>query len=654
MGLLDLTREVVTEYKADVSEHVGALEELEGAEAELAEHELEQATAREEQAESFISSLAKVTIAVTALKEIGDVIWEGYNEGVKEAQLESTAAGVNIEALSEAAGGLKTNMELLEFAAKANSSAFHNTQDDMNTAEEAMRALEARGVPAQQAFDAVTGAMDNLKTKGLQSLGVYVDTTKEKFDENGQVLGTYNEKLEQHTKVMESLKAVALEVADGQDKVGDSMKRSQASLSDSWAELKTGLGQLVESMQPLLDALSTAVGLIAKIAKYAGNDGNSDEPGFFDKAIGIVTGTSGVMDAQAAAAAMNTAQNGTDSTLAAGGAFSNSIIAGAHKQRSIDAAQAAAIAPAGSGDVDMQSEEMNVSADVKAARKADAKTYIEALSKALLASAYTAAGEGANNDASHAQLFDKAGKPISTGNTLIGSSATTASVGDTNSLTSAAGQGLTEGNTQAMIDGIQKAADAAQKLQLKNDETLLSKTFGKTGDFDLYKKGFEALTSTVGTMYDALVSGSEPAMQAVKKVIGSSVEAVGKQMAVEALKEGAYALGDVALGNFTGAASHAAAAAEFAAGAVIAGVVARELGAGSSGNTPSSGSSGSSASSSSSSTTSSTATPATATPTQSVIVIGNSFANDSPRMQAIKASQLVALATGNTPAGTSS
>jgi hypothetical protein len=212
------------------------------------------------------------------------------------------------------------------------------------------------------------------------------------------------------------------------------------------------------------------------------------------------------------------------------------------------------------------------------------------------------------------------------------------------------------GNEQQILEDVQKQAADAQKLQFAQNETMLSKTFGKVGDLDLYKKGFDALTTTVGSMYDAIVSGSEPAAQAIRKAIGASVEAVGKQMSIEALKEAAYAIGDLAIGNVAGAGQHATAAAEFAAGAIIAGVVASELGAGSSGSS-SSGSSGSSGGSSggggssSGGSSSGSATPATSAP---VIVIGNSFADDTPRMRQNKAQQLVSLALGSTPAGTSS
>lgn len=645
MSLGSLTREIVTEYTADVSEYVAALEELEGKEAELAAAEKEQAEARQESAESFLGTLAKVTLAITAIKEIGDVVWEGYNESIKEAHLESAAFGVDIDALSQSAGGLKTHMELLEFAAKANSSAFHNTQADMQTALEAMRALEARGVPAQEAFDAVTNAMDNLKTRGLSSLGVYVDTTKEKFDDAGNVVGGYSAKLELHQKVMQSLKATADEVSDGQDKLGDSMKRSQVTLSDSWAELKKGLGQLAESMKPLLDSLAQAVGLIAKISKNLPDD--SDES-IWSAAWGYVKGgAGGELSSMVKGRGVNNAYEGTGGYLGSDSVFGRAASAGFAQQAKVDAAQQAAErgTPA-----EINMPELELHPKPTAEQKAAAKDAADKLAIALMKTAYIEAGDAANNPTLALTDSDRLG--------ILGKKANLGQARDNGSLGSVANTTMLDKkgdavDEQSILDNFNKmqAQDAVTQkaLAFKANDTMLEKTFGKVGDFDLYKKAFEGMTSAVGTMYDAIVSGSEPAAQAVKKAIGASVDAVGKQMAIESLKEAAYAIGDVAIGDFAGAASHATAAAEFAAGAVIAGVVAHELGAGSS-TTPTSGS-GSSGSSSGSGGSSST--PAAAAATPPVIVIGDSFANDTARMRQTKAQKYVNLALGTTSAGTS-
>lgn len=647
MGLLSLSREVVTEYKADVSEHIAGLEELEGKEAELAAAEKERAEALAEQAESFLGTLAKITLAVTAFKELGDVVWDGYKEGIKEAHLESAALGVDIEALSRYAGGLKTNMELLEFAAKANSSAFHNTQGDMELAEQAMRALEARGVPAQQAFDAVTGAMDNLKVKGLASVGIYVDTTKAKFDEGGEVIGSYNQKLEVHKKVMESLEPLAAEVANGQDNIGDSMTRTGVKLSDSWAELKKGLGQLAESMKPLLESLAQAVGLIAKISKNLPDD--SDES-IWSAAWGYAKGgLSGEAGSMMKGRGVNNAYEGTAGYYSQDSVFGKAIRSGFNSQASIDA-QTRQQQSDSAANTEIQMPDLDLHPKMTAEQKAAAKDAADKLAIALMKTAYIEAGDAANNPTLALTDSDRLG--------ILGKKANLGQARDNGSLGSTANTTMLDKkgdavDEQSILDNFNKmqAQDAVTQkaLAYKANDTMLEKTFGKVGDFDLYKKAFEGMTSAVGTMYDAIVSGSEPAAQAVKKAIGASVDAVGKQMAIESLKEAAYAIGDVAIGDFAGAASHATAAAEFAAGAVIAGVVAHELGAGSS-TTPTSGS-GSSGSSSSSGGSSSTPAPAAATPP--VIVIGDSFANDTARMRQTKAQKYVNLALGTTSAGTS-
>src|SRR5690606_32196315 len=58
------------------------------------------------------------------------------------------------------------------------------------------------------------------------------------------------------------------------------------------------------------------------------------------------------------------------------------------------------------------------------------------------------------------------------------------------------------------------------------------------------------------------------------------LRSVANQMLVESLKHAAYAVGNLAFGNFSAAGTHAAASAAFGAGALTAGAIAREMGAG--------------------------------------------------------------------------
>ena len=146
---------------------------------------------------------------------------------------------------------------------------------------------------------------------------------------------------------------------------------------------------------------------------------------------------------------------------------------------------------------------------------------------------------------------------------------------------------------------------------------------------------------------NAWISGSESAGAAIKKALGGAIQAVADQMLVESLKNAAYAVGQFALFLGTGdpkaaasATAYGAAAAEFAAGAAVAAVVAKSLG----GSASTAGGGKSTAPGGGVPTTSPNGTGAA--PAGVTIVYGDSFANDSPRRQAVRARQLIGKALG--------
>jgi hypothetical protein len=621
MGLLGLGREVLTEFKADISDHKAKVKELEGAEKQLAITELEAAEARNEHLEGWIEKIGKVTLALVAVKEVGDIIWDGYKEGVKEARLETAAAGVDIERLSEAAGGLHTHMQLLEFAAKANKSAFKLTQEQMEDAEHAMRALERRGVPTAEAIDAVTTAVVTGRTKGLEPYGVIVDKHIKKLQEQGEESLTLAERTQVHTKAMEALKIVGEGVADSQDQVGESMQRTETKLTDSWSELKKALGQLVVVMQPFIEQLASAADSLSKIGDVKGGHGT-----LFNLANIVSFGQAQRNFGGRIAREINDSQAASDATLA--GISMPSDDGGSATSNDVSPALQAAL------DRHLRQQLEQFKKTVKqveaAQRKADeeyARSSQEALARLIL---HSAAGASNSNQVAGGRTSS------------LGAAADTSDgfhFGDPNyDIDQAMGRQRSQLAERDAEAGSRESRYAA--FNAKQGEKLLEKTFGPVGEFELYKKGFDALTGAVGSMYDAIVSGQESASAAFKKFVGQSVAAVGKQMAIEAVKETAYALGNLAIGNMPGAAAHGLAAAEFAAGAVVAGVVAHELGYGGGTSARSGGGAGAPQSYGSSGGGSGGAGHSV------TIVYADPFADDSPRMRQLKAQKLVNLALG--------
>ena len=123
----------------------------------------------------------------------------------------------------------------------------------------------------------------------------------------------------------------------------------------------------------------------------------------------------------------------------------------------------------------------------------------------------------------------------------------------------------------------------------KTRETFMESTFGPVGQFDAYKQAFDGFTGAVTAGYGAMVDGTMSFGKAFKQAVAGALKATGAQMLIESLKEAAYGIGSLAIGNGAGAAAHFKSSALFLAGSVAAGVAANQLGGGA---TPAAGGAG--------------------------------------------------------------
>lgn len=181
-------------------------------------------------------------------------------------------------------------------------------------------------------------------------------------------------------------------------------------------------------------------------------------------------------------------------------------------------------------------------------------------------------------------------------------------------------------------------------------QTFLESMFGSIEEIDLYKQSWESLGSVFGAFtdalsagYTALVTGTEPFGQAMKKMAASSILAAGAASVVDAARETALGFGALAFGPIGGvtAAAHFKSAALHAAVAAGAGLAARGLSGGASG-----GSSGGAASA-----------PPSSAPTRGggggsggggggeqrpiILVVGEHFGQMSARQRRIEAEEAV-------------
>ncbi len=647
MGLLDLHREIVTEFRADISDHKAKVKELDGAEKELAETELANAEARNEHISSWLEGAAKVALAITAVKELGEIAWEGYLDGVKDAKLANAAYGISIEKLKEASHGLVTENKLLEFAAKANKAAFRNSQADMENAQRAMYALTQQGRDQAAATDAVSNAINNLKVKGLTDMGIYVDTSKVKFDESGNVLDNYDNKLELHQKILDAVKMKADEVSEGQEGIGDSMGKTVVDLQDAWDELKKGLGQLVVAFEPILKALALTAKLAAEIAKNGKLETNSG----------------GGIDWQAQAASMSNGKINAESYRGKDN-LGQGLDALAQAQTAIEGLSNVRLGVFNAGLDKLKGESLDALKDTL--QKLDYLGNIEMGDDTIV--------DKATREAIAARAKEEARRLRELSN-KVEKQLTDDLLAQLQEESGAKEVGIDQigkanASGQADIDRAKHSAEAAKKLQTdlekmskeigeqpgkdeKARQTGLAKVFGPIGDFDLYAEAFKALEGAVSGAMGAWIDGSMSAGDAFKKFIGEALKSLASQMAVESLKNAAYGIASLVPGPFfnPGAAGgYFAASAAFAGGAALAAVGAKEFGAGSS-----SASAGGSAGAAAGSSTSSGAPGGGANQNTGAVTIvyENGFTDQSPRMRQSTAKKLVNLALG-TSAGRNS
>lgn len=195
------------------------------------------------------------------------------------------------------------------------------------------------------------------------------------------------------------------------------------------------------------------------------------------------------------------------------------------------------------------------------------------------------------------------------------------------------------------------SAKASRAEQLEKQREQLQTMFGEASPFrgiDLITRGFDALTESAGAAFDALISGSESAGAAFMNALGGMLKSDAIHAGVQAIKEGAWALGSLAFGDAKGAALHAASATQWALTAAAAGAGAALLGAGGGGGGGGAGSgSGSGAGAGAGGGGGLYGSGAGGDPnrgTERVIVVGDAHGSSSPRFEAVKARRYASLA----------
>jgi hypothetical protein len=269
MSIMDSIARTILQVRVDgITEAKAQLSSLSAHEKKIADDRIKGLEAGNAGLSKWVGALGQVGVALGVVK----VGMEAFEFHAHKMDLQSAAAGVSIEKLRKASMGLKTDMELLEHAAKFNTGSFKLTQTQMEQTERAMFMLEEQGKSSQQVWAAMETAITKGSTKPLLELGIAVQDTDKILDSSGEKLDEYSRRQKAHALVLKEVAALAEQGKDAQLDQVDAMQASMVTLKNYWDDAKNKLGELVVQLGPLIAQLGQAVGQVAQLAALVPKD----------------------------------------------------------------------------------------------------------------------------------------------------------------------------------------------------------------------------------------------------------------------------------------------------------------------------------------------------------------------------------------------
>lgn len=617
----DIKRTILSIYKADTSQMKREIGELQDKTKKLGDESKKTAT----DFDKLVSLGSKAAGALGAAK----IVIDGFNSAIERSRLTAASAGANIDRLRSASLGLKTEMQLLADAAQFQSGAFKLNQQQMEVAERAMVAFGRKGAETAKAQKAVTDAVVELKTDGLADLGVFVDKT-------GLSMDSATDRAKLFERTMQALAKAGADVKEGQLTAAEGAQAAAARLDTAWTKLKQGLGDLAIAFTPVLDALARAVDLAAQLAasQMPGEGGAGGFGVGFSAPVGgnVKIALAAARKANARRIASDPAQliasivGMTPDELRATEPSYQQALSG--YLGGFGSAASGVLGRIGSQMRDPWASERGGSGAARgggmnSTENIWAANYYEDLQSALIDMVHNIS-------------------------TAISAEREAQTSGVIASASSALGMSSTDGdNLRGQLDAFnasgeieRRNAEAYKEFAGRKSDSYLEKTFGPLEDISGYTMAFQALSGAVGSALSAWIDGSMSAGDAVKKFIAETMKANAILMAAEAIKEGAYALGKLAIGDAASAATHGASALKFGLAAAAFAGGAKALGSGG-------GATGGAGAGSAAPTYNASASTG-ATGNHPIVVIGNNFTGeDSPRQRQLWAERMVNQAKGS-------
>jgi hypothetical protein len=605
MSIDQVVSNVLVRMKGDNSDLVAKMREVQGEERKLLGEQLKASEARNKSLDSQIATIGRLGfVAGTAGAAVAAAF--AVMERSAERQRVATQAGrVDLDKLSAAAGGAKTQMQLLSDAAKFQTGALKLNQSQMETVEKAIRQITRESGNMDEVTKKVTDSIIKLNGGGLDDYGIHVRDAKtdtEKFAAIMEELGKKSDALkDRNLTAAESVNALKASFADTADTTAD------------------GLGKLALAMTPMLENLATAVGLVGRLAGAAGDMANFKIPGTdsgIGKTISSVTSKLTPMGQikWLAPYAIDGATSAIDKWRGASLDFGNQLapnmsIIGSSDTLGLGSSQGYGVSDpwgdsGGASAAQVALMQQQLLSGLDAGAFAESQKGVQDAAEAALAAIE------ANFEAQEKWAKSPEGKRALAHALLrrsIGAQTTDAAIG---------GTGGSLGTAFAMRDDFGRRIDEGAQLGQIIDRTESSRLtddwnarmddlrggdkgpgsgirsaqksqfeamFGRVEEINLYRTAFDGLTGALSASFTAWIDGSKSAGEAARDFTKEFLKTIATQALVKAAFEGAEAIASLASYNYPAAAAHGLAAVKYAGVAALAGVAAHSLGGGSSG-----------------------------------------------------------------------
>lgn len=635
----DITKRVILAYKADTASAAADIKKLALTQKEHAQVMKKDLEAQNATLEAQISKYGKMAATAAAVYGGIKVALDSMEFYYERNEQREKASGHSIERLKEATRGLVSESDLLKLAVTANNGVMKASQEELITVAKAMDVFADRNYDAAKVTQDFNEFLQTGKAKALKDYGLQITETR------GSV--------EQFKEVMSQLNKVAKEQDAIVNDSRDAWDQSKVGLKDQVDKVRETFGKMVAEMQPAISGFIKGLEmamegwrLIFDGMKEGWEWLQSKMPDILvteerilalkasikEKTDEIAASEQQILDIRKMQDAQLSAQESKiallyvklmsdewQARMVTVGKFLGNGMAVGMQQGMAGFLDKLGIS---AGRIDLTEADMaEVQADADARRKKGRGGKAKADLRGTV----------------ETPLLDKLMREMA-----VWDEWKAEFVEDLNVRASISAANAVALSSQAQIVEVRKSAAelSEEYAQFHSDQSqsVLRSMFGDPAEMNLYASGLDMLKESGVAAFQAMMTGSESAGAAFKKMLASNMMGLASEMFGKSIYHGAMALGSLAMLDGRGAAMHGAAAGKYAAGAVLLGGIAASMGAGAGASASVSGGAGSSAPATASA---GIAAPAGSSGNSVTVVVGDDFADDSPRKRQQRAERMV-------------